>query len=323
MFRRTLPALLVPALLLVGCGASEELTKTSGKPASSQPADCPTSKLLDAVDISGADGKKPVLDFKQPLKVTKTSCKVVVEGDGDALADGATAIFDYVFINARDGSEVSTSYGADPAEIVFNAELLPGVHKALDGIKAGSRVLVAITPDDGFGPQGDDPTTGLKADDTLLFIVDLHEVRTPLARAKGTAIDPVEGQPTVVLDDEGAPTITVPKTAPPAELVAQPLIKGKGAVVESGQTITVNYTGVLWDTGVVFDSSWKSGTPATFSIGTGGVIPGWDKGLVGKTVGSQILLVVPPADGYPDGQGTTIPAGATLVFVVDILDAHA
>jgi len=94
-------------------------------------------------------------------------------------------------------------------------------------------------------------------------------------------------------------------------------------VVETGQTITVHYTGVLWDTGEVFDSSWESGSAASFPIGTGGVIAGWDKGLVGRTVGSQLLLVIPPADGYADaGSGSTIPPGATLVFVVDILDAR-
>ena len=114
-------------------------------------------------------------------------------------------------------------------------------------------------------------------------------------------MEPEPGLPTVELADDGAPTITVPDAEPPTELIVQPLIEGDGAVVEAGQTITVHYTGVIWDTGAVFDSSWESGSPATFEIGTGAVIPGWDEGLVGQTVGSQILLVVPPAKGYPEG----------------------
>ena len=73
--------------------------------------------------------------------------------------------------------------------------------------------------------------------------------------------------------------------------------------------------------GTVFDSSWTRKSPATFGIGTGNVIPGWDKGLVGKKVGSRVLLVVPPADGYGDRAQAKIPANSTLVFVVDILDA--
>jgi peptidylprolyl isomerase len=136
-------------------------------------------------------------------------------------------------------------------------------------------------------------------------------------------VEPVEGLPTVELAEDGAPTITVPDTEPPTELVAQPLIEGEGAEVEAGQRITVHYTGVLWDDGETFDSSWERGSPATFDIGTGAVIPGWDEGLVGQTVGSQVLLVVPPDKGYPEGSPDgSIEAGDTIVFVVDILDAR-
>lgn len=307
MLRRLLLTLLAPTLLLGACG-------TDGDGGADSP--------LDGVKVIDDKGDRPELSFDFPLSVTETVRKVLEEGDGEELTEGATAIFDFVFVNGRDGSEVSSSYDSEPAEVVFDDELLAGVRIAMDGTTAGSRVLVAIAPEDGFGPQGGDPASGLEEDDTLLFLFDLHEVRTPLTRAEGTAVDPVEGQPTVTLDASGAPTITVPKGDPPAELIAQPLIEGDGAVVEQGQTITVHYTGVQWDTGEVFDSSWTKGTPASFPIGTGGVIPGWDKGLVGRTVGSQMLLVIPPEDGYPQGSGS-IPPGATLVFVVDILDAHS
>jgi peptidylprolyl isomerase len=323
MPRRPLLALLVPALLLAACGDSEDTTDTTDTTESAAER-CPSTEALDAVDVSGEAGAAPVLEFDQPLSVETTACRVLEEGDGDAVVEGSTAIFHFVFVNGRDGSQVSSSYDTDPAEVVFNQDLLGGVHTALDGVKVGSRVLVAIAPEDAFGPDGGDPESGVEADDTLLFLLDLLEVRTPLARAEGKEVDPVEGQPTVELDADGAPTITVPDTDPPTELVAQPLIEGEGDVVESGQTITVHYTGVLWDTGEVFDSSWESGTPVSFPIGTGGVIPGWDKGLVGQPIGSQVLLVIPPADGYGDqGSGDTIPPGATLVFVVDILDAHS
>jgi peptidylprolyl isomerase len=107
------------------------------------------------------------------------------------------------------------------------------------------------------------------------------------------------------------------------ELVAQPLIKGTGPEVTAGQNLTVHYTGVIWDTGKQFDSSWDRGEPSDFQIGTGNVIQGWDTGLVGQTVGSQVLLVVPPEQGY-GSQGSKdagISGTDTLVFVVDILDA--
>jgi peptidylprolyl isomerase len=147
-------------------------------------------------------------------------------------------------------------------------------------------------------------------------------VRVPLDRAEGEPVEPQEGLPTVELGEDGAPTITVPDDDPPSELIVQPLIEGTGPEVESGDSITVHYTGVLWDDGTVFDSSWQSGAPATFEIGTGSVIAGWDEGLVGQPVGSQVLLVVPPDKGYPEGSPDgSISADDTLVFVVDILDA--
>ncbi len=332
MLRRTVIALLAPVLLLAACGDDEQASHSSTAAADADASgeggdegtvpECASSDALDDVDVSGGDGTPIALEFEQPFAATETACRVLTEGDGKALHEGATAIFDFLFVNGRDGTELASSYdGTGPAEVTLDSELMAGVRIALEGLTAGSRMLVAIAPKDGFGDQGEDPSSGVKADDTLLFVVELHEVRTPLTRAEGTAVDPVEGQPTVELDDDGVPTITVPDGDPPAELLAQPLIEGEGDVVESGQTITVHYTGVLWDTGEVFDSSWSRGTPATFPIGTGGVIPGWDKGLVGRTVGSQVLLVIPPADGYPEGSGA-IPPGATLVFVVDILDAR-
>jgi peptidylprolyl isomerase len=102
------------------------------------------------------------------------------------------------------------------------------------------------------------------------------------------------------------------------------LKKGSGPKVKEGEPVTVHYTGVLWDTKKVFDSSWKSGAPATFPIS--GVVPGFGKAMVGQTVGSQVIAVIPPADGYgPDGNQQDpntpdqISGTDTMVFVIDIL----
>ena len=94
-------------------------------------------------------------------------------------------------------------------------------------------------------------------------------------------------------------------------------------MVKSSQELMVQYTGVIWRTKKVFDSSWSRKQPYTTEIGVGQVIKGWDTGLVGQTVGSRVLLVIPPADGY--GSAGSPSAGIkgtdTLVFVVDIIAA--
>jgi FKBP-type peptidyl-prolyl cis-trans isomerase len=302
---RPLIAALVALALVAGCG-DDEPTGTSGTP-------------LDDVEVSGDAGEKPTLEFDQPFELEETASRVLDEGDGEEIAPNAVVTFDFLFVNGRNGKELGTSYDAEPAQLVFEESLMAGVYEGLDGVPEGSQVLVGIAPDDGLGA---DPTQDVLETDSLLLYAEIHEVRTPLERAEGEAVEPVEGLPTVELADDGAPTITVPDTDPPTELVAQPLIEGDGPEVAGGQSITVHYTGVLWDTGDVFDSSWEKGSPATFDIGTGAVIPGWDEGLVGQTVGSQVLLVVPPDKGYPEGSPDgSIKAGDTIVFVVDILDA--
>ena len=201
---------------------------------------------------------------------------------------------------------------------------IPGLVNGLLGQSVGGRELIAIAPKEGLAASIASQNPAVKKGDTVLFVVDVKEIRKVLKRAEGTAVPPVAGLPTVKVAKNGKPTVTVPKkTTAPTTLVVQPLIKGTGPVVTSGQTVTVQYTGVIWDTGKKFDSSWDRGAPFDTPIGVGQVIPGWDEGLVGQTVGSQVLLVVPPAKGYgSSGQ----PAGGikgtdTLVFVVDILDA--
>ena len=319
MLRRTLAMLLVPLLALAACGDDEKTvdTDTTAADGGADPADV---ALLDDVEVTpGKDGAAPTIEFDQPFKVDTTVRRIIEEGEGEEIVDGSTAIFDFMFLNGRDGSELANSFGMEPEPITVETGLLDGVRTGLLGLRPGAIAIVAIAPQDGFGE--DDPESGVKAEDTVLMYLQIRDVRTPLERAEGAEVDPVEGLPTVELDDSGKPTITVPEGESPTELVAQLLIEGEGDTVESGQTITVHYTGVLWDGGTQFDSSWDSGKTASFGIGTGAVIPGWDKGLVGIPVGSQILLVIPPADGYGDQGNSSIPGGSTLVFVVDILAA--
>ena len=95
-----------------------------------------------------------------------------------------------------------------------------------------------------------------------------------------------------------------------------------GAKVKAGQTLTVNYLGQVYEADKPFDESY-SGEPAEFPIGVGQVIPGWDERLVGRTVGSRVILEIPPADGYGEqgNEQAGIKGTDTLFFVVDILGA--
>jgi peptidylprolyl isomerase len=122
------------------------------------------------------------------------------------------------------------------------------------------------------------------------------------------------------------PTVTFPAKQPPKQLIEQTLVSGNGTAIASGDTVITNYVGEIWPTRVgsqpkVFDSSFSRGAPAGFVIGTGSVIPGFDKTLTGKQIGTRMLLSIPPVDGY--GSSGNSQAGIsgtdTLVFVVDLL----
>ncbi|GHJ17921.1 MULTISPECIES: FKBP-type peptidyl-prolyl cis-trans isomerase [unclassified Micromonospora] len=105
------------------------------------------------------------------------------------------------------------------------------------------------------------------------------------------------------------------------KLTVTTLVKGKGPAVKAGQTITTNYVGVFYKDGKQFDASWDNGQPATFQIGVGQVIKGWDQGLVGVPVGSRVQLDLPADLAYGDKAEGGRPAGP-LRFVVDVLAAQ-
>ncbi len=279
---------------------------------------------LSKVTVTGVVGQPPTLEFDQPFKVKKSTSKQVLEGTGDKLGKGDKITFNYLAVDGRTGEQIETSFDKAPATITLDkSKAVTGLVQGLIGATVGSRTLVAIAPSEGIAAKLEQQGGPAKKGDTILFVVDVTGVRVPIAKATGTAVPPVAGLPTVTLAKNGKPAIKVPKTDAPTQLVVQPLITGTGAVVEAGQTVTVQYTGVIWDTGKKFDSSWDRGQPIDFGIGTQQVIAGWDEGLVGQTVGSQVLLVVPPDKGYGTaGSPPKIKGTDTLVFVVDILDAY-
>jgi FKBP-type peptidyl-prolyl cis-trans isomerase len=103
-------------------------------------------------------------------------------------------------------------------------------------------------------------------------------------------------------------------------LIYEDLVIGEGAAAQSGDTVSVTYTGYLTD-GTVFDSNVGSETPFEVQLGVGQVIPGWDEGLVGMQVGGKRLLVIPSDLAYGStGAGDVIPANATLTFEVTLLE---
>ncbi|MEC5149699.1 FKBP-type peptidyl-prolyl cis-trans isomerase [Cryobacterium sp. GrIS_2_6] len=302
---------------LTGCSSSADAASSCVAPIS----DGAASKLVSVNDNLGA---VPKVDFPTPLMTGTTQGRVIVPGSGDRLVTGQQAKIELNVYNGTTGSPIQVSkYDSSSTNVLtLNDQTIKGITDGLACAQAGSRIAVVVSPDDAFGPQGGNSTLGIAATDSLVFVIDV--VKTYLLRANGADQAPVNGLPAVVLDANGTPGITIPGGTPPADLQVAVLKKGTGDTVKEGDTVTVHYTGVLWADKKVFDSSWTKGAPAQLlavdgSKTSGGVVPGFATAIIGQTVGSQILTVVPPAKGYGDAAQGTIPAGSTLVFVIDIL----
>ena len=177
----------------------------------------------------------------------------------------------------------------------------------------------------GYGTSGNSQL-GVPAATTLVFVIDLLKAYSNTAGVTGKQVSDGGGTlPTVSAKAGSAPTLTFPSSSPPSGLVTTTLIKGSGPKIVKGDYVIAQYVGYIWRTKKVFGSSWASGSPFGFVIGASPeqVIPGWDKGLIGQTVGSRVMLSIPPADGYGSaGQSSAgIKGTDTLVFVVDLIDA--
>jgi hypothetical protein len=106
----------------------------------------------------------------------------------------------------------------------------------------------------------------------------------------------------------------------PSGLQLQVLVEGKGEPPAPGDSVVVEYAGWLKD-GSLFDCSYERGLPASFRIGPGRLIEGWNEALQAMKPGGTCLLVVPPALGYGDrAHGSKIPANSTLVFRIELLE---
>lgn len=306
-------------LSLVACtGGTDE---ASGEDCKATAAGANSAK----VEVSGEADAAPTVEFPTPLTATSTERTVITGGKGDLAVAGSTVTVNLSVYNATTGETIEqSSYdegGTQKFTLDETQQLLPGLLKALTCSSAGARIAAVVPPVDAFGDAGLE-NLSIGATDSLVFVIDVVEVAAPvevLPKADGKDQPAEDGFPTVELADDGTPTVTIPDSVPPTELEIAVLKQGDGAEVAEGDTVTVHYIGVDWATGEVFDSSWERGAPTPFP--TNQVIPGFGKALVGQKVGSQVIAVIPPAEGYGDNvpEGSTITPTSTLVFVADIL----
>jgi FKBP-type peptidyl-prolyl cis-trans isomerase len=315
--RRTAAALSFPLLaimLLAGCGSSSSSTP-------------PASNANGSVAVSGIFGAAPAVQIPAAQASSKLAIKTVIKGTGPVLGQTDSFVGNYAVYIWRGKTHklaLSTFSHGSPQVLAANVGLT-GLKQALTGQRMGSRVLAVLPPQDAYGSAGNSQI-GVKPTDTIVFVVDLIKAFSSTASASGKHVSNGGGAlPTVTANPGSAPVVKIPSKQPPTKLVVKTLIKGSGPPTVKGQTVVTQYVGVNWRTGKAFDSSWSRKAPFGFTLDAtpAQIIPAWDKGLVGVPVGSRVMLIVPPADGY--GKTGNSQAGIkptdTLVFVVDIIGA--
>ncbi|MBB2956458.1 FKBP-type peptidyl-prolyl cis-trans isomerase [Pseudoclavibacter helvolus] len=301
--QRRLPAIAAAVLLSLG------LASCAG---SSTPV--ATGDALKGVEVTGEYGAAPTITIADVSGLgEEIERRVDIEGDGEEITVDSTVAANLTVYDAGTKAEQSP-YRPLGQVLDLSAEGIPEYLTGLfEGVASGSRV-VALIPS-ALLLEG---TANAGATDTPPALVVADVIEVPETRAVGAEQESTQSLVTVTDAAEGAPQISIVEgAAAPTELVLETRKLGTGDVVAEGSSVVVQYTGVLFATGEKFDSSWDRGTPAQFS--TTGVVDGFAQALVGQTVGSQVVAVIPPALGYGDQASDTIPAGSTLVFVVDIL----
>jgi hypothetical protein len=307
---------------------------TAGCSSIAEPSSCdPISTAGDAsalITATGDVGSAPQVSFPTPVVATGMETSVLTEGDGDTLYPGQIVDFQAsLYIGSTGEQLTATDYDpTNPVRLTVGDEA-SAMAESLQCQTVGTRAATVLTVEEMYGAGQLDPSLGLADTDTLILVTDVG--RSYLGRADGPLQSLKSGFPAVVTAPDGTPGITLPGENPPTDLEITDIRTGDGDTVEEGDQVVVHYTGVLWEgdgaDGTVFDSSWERKQPATFEAvemtdddPATGLVPGLAEALIGSTVGSQVIAVIPEEFGYPEGSApAAVPAGSTMVFVLDIL----
>ncbi|EPH00451.1 hypothetical protein HMPREF1531_02563 [Propionibacterium sp. oral taxon 192 str. F0372] len=273
---------------------------------------------LAGIEVSADTAAAPTINAPYPFTVSETLVRTVVEGSGaEVTGDNTLVSVQYAGINATTGEEFDSSWarGGQPVTFPLNG-VVAGFSKAIKGQKVGSRIVTAITPADGYGPNGNS-NAGIGGSDVLLFAIDIVDVQ--LSGPSGETVTPAEGLP-VVTENNGVPTIATAGVPEPTSVVVQPLVKGSGTVVPQNASVRSKAVCVTWD-GTEFYNDYASSGTDDNGKGTHAAL--W-QALQGQQVGSRLLVTVPGDQAFPAGNpNPSIAPNSAMACVIDILYVQA
>jgi peptidylprolyl isomerase len=316
--RSVLATVLLACLVLSGC-ANRAPVLGSPVPGTPSPGAGDASTCAEPGDasaaavVSGDLGASPVVAANGPFAVDRVERSVLIEGDGDPVAIGDLVAVTITILNATSGDRAPGT--ASARVLLQDGATQPGLLATILCSPPGSRVVGVVPAAEAFGSVGQ-PELAIGPDDDLVLVVDVLAL-VPL-QAAGTPLAVPDGFPDLGLefDADGRPTVTIPDVDPPGTALSATLIEGGGPVVGALDEFLIQFQAVNWRTGDVFDETWGDAPRSLLEV-----LPGVDAAILGRTVGSRVVVIVPPTDGFGSaGSPSSGIAGTdTVVYVVDIL----
>lgn len=313
-------AALTCAALVAGCGSDtpeDEATTPAASASASEGASGdagsgePGTELPEA---SGEFGDAPEFTFPSSGPPADLQVEVLSEGDGPTVQAGAAVLANYAGIVWGGDATFDDSYSRGAPSLFSLSSVVQGWTEGIPDHPVGSRLLISIPPDLGYGPQGGNAQAGIGAEDTIVFVVDVVQTYNPdlAGEADATVQTETADLPVVVTGELGEPaTVTIPDGAEePSELQVITLAEGSGDPVAAGDSVAVAFAVDSWD-GSVQGSTWPSDSgegmgPLAAGVGQGMIVDA----AVDVPVGSRVLVLIPGNEQQP-----------ATAYVLDVLVA--
>lgn len=333
---RTAPALLsalavaaVVVTSLVGCSSSSTSSSAGCTPYYT------SGSASSIVKVSGSKTAAATATFPTPLVVSTPQVTQNNAGTGTKVQPGDQVDFDYTVFDAKTGASLGSSgygtSGSTTPRVGVDASLKNkptlAVTRSLQCATTGERYTLVTTAKAAFG-AGALSQNGINDSDVLVIVVTVVD-RFP-GKADGGNVLPQDGLPSVVTAVSGQPGIVLQEQTVPKDLRIETVKSGSGATVKKNQTVHIKYTGWTWpttagDKPTTWDQqTWDADQAIDLKVSStadgGALPPGMYQALLGAKVGSQVLAVIPPKDGFPSGSAPTgVDATSTLIMVIDVL----
>jgi hypothetical protein len=289
----------------------------------------------ESVSASGTFGQNPKAHVPTPTVSKRIEVSTLKKGTGLLLGPNDIAEVQLSLYTAADGKLVGSTGAASGFSRASALQADVGsktnaIAEALECQAVGSRVVTVLTAAQYFGSASTATSDGVSPSTVIVGVADI--VKGYRGRATGILQPLQSGFPSVVTAPDGTPGLTLDLQEPPTTAQSELIRGGSGATVKAGQKVLLQVQAIEWSNPApttTFDSTWTDHTPRFYTLTplvknstSQSLDKSSVKALVGKRIGSQVLVVVPKKDGYPTGKAPSGYPGGTLIFVYDILGTY-